>query len=56
VSVLGLARQVAKRGTGSYHPRDHKLSGSPLRRAFENYFTPAVGSSARPVRYVFLRD
>jgi hypothetical protein len=55
VAMLGLAREGAKRGTGTCDSRDHQLSGSHVRRVLKkhNIRTPTLKSPARPVQYVF---
>jgi hypothetical protein len=55
VAVPCLARQGAERGTDTCDPRDQQLLGSHVWRVLEkhNICTPAHGSPARPVRYVF---
>jgi hypothetical protein len=53
VAVPGLGRQGAKRGADNCDPRE--AVGKPGTEGFEkhNIRTPAHGSLARPVRYVF---
>jgi hypothetical protein len=55
VAVPCLTRHGAKRGACSCDQRDQQMSGSLVRRVLEkhNIRTPAHGSPARPVGYVF---